>query len=139
MSLNPVPMPTAADINRLTYLGAAKLKKEMSRPGGGQPEKLDFSIMASCSNCDAMGHKVLQEPPKWHMLLTCVQQPLVCSGCTVYCSKKVCLTSLGNWVAGASDGCSVKSRIGKTGDLAQKAISFSAKKTRWVRFRSSEV
>lgn len=44
-------MPTATDINRLTYLGAAKLKEEMSRPGG-QPEKLDFSIMASCFNCD---------------------------------------------------------------------------------------
>lgn len=44
-------MPTAADMIRITYVGAAKLKEEMSRPGG-QPEKLDFSIMASCFNCD---------------------------------------------------------------------------------------
>jgi hypothetical protein len=27
-------LPTAADFNRLAYLGAAKLKKEMSLPGG---------------------------------------------------------------------------------------------------------
>lgn len=56
-------MLTAADMNRITYLGAAKLKAEMSRPGG-QPEKLDFSIMAGCFNCDRVmsqhtGQKVL--------------------------------------------------------------------------------
>lgn len=46
-------MPTAADLNHLTYLGAAKLREAMSRPDG-QPEKLDFSIMAGCFNCDGM-------------------------------------------------------------------------------------
>ena len=56
-------MPTAADMNRLTYLGATRLKEEMTRPGG-QPEKLDFSILPSCFSCDRpmsqlSGHKVL--------------------------------------------------------------------------------
>lgn len=53
MSTLNIPMPTAADMNRITYLGAAKLKEEMSHPGG-QPEKLDFSIMAGCFNCDGL-------------------------------------------------------------------------------------
>ncbi|KAF9243942.1 PAXNEB protein-domain-containing protein [Melanogaster broomeanus] len=51
MSLK-IPMPTAADLNRMTYKGAAKLREEMTRPGG-QPEKLDFGTMPVCSNCDA--------------------------------------------------------------------------------------
>jgi hypothetical protein len=56
-------MPTAADLNRMTYKGAAKLREEMTRPGG-QPAKLDFGIMPVCGNCDApiMGQKVLF----WH-------------------------------------------------------------------------
>jgi len=73
-------MPTAADMNRLTYLGAAKLKEEMSRPGG-QPEKLDFSIMAGCFGCGRtmsqhMGQKVPRaEPFKciYCLLSTCAQ------------------------------------------------------------------
>ncbi|KAF8140078.1 hypothetical protein EV363DRAFT_1250373 [Boletus edulis] len=79
-SLN-IPMPTAADLNRITYLGAAKFKEAMSRPDG-HPEKLDFSIMASCFNCDG---------PR--------QKPLVCSACrsAVYCSKKC---QIANWKTG---------------------------------------
>lgn len=68
-------MPTAADMNRITYLGAAKLKEEMSRPGG-QPEKLDFSIMAGCFNCDGLlsqhrGQKVLSLSNSTCCILTC--------------------------------------------------------------------
>ncbi|KAG8219968.1 hypothetical protein J3R82DRAFT_973 [Butyriboletus roseoflavus] len=85
-------MPTASDINRLTYLGAAKLKEEMSRPGG-QPEKLDFSIMAGCFNCN--------RPMSQHT----GQKLLVCSGCksAIYCSKKC---QVGDWKIGrfGSDG-----------------------------------
>ena len=70
-------MPTAADMNRLTYLGAAKFKEEMSRPGG-QPEKLDFNIMTSCFNCDGAmsqhtGQKVQSLSSGMCCLLTCTQ------------------------------------------------------------------
>lgn len=74
MSLN-IPMPTATDMIRMTYLGATKLKEEMSRPGG-QPEKLDFSIIASCFNCDGpmskhVGQKALDLSSGACYLLTC--------------------------------------------------------------------
>ncbi|KAG1755088.1 uncharacterized protein EDB91DRAFT_1097220 [Suillus paluster] len=77
-----IPMPTAADLIRITYKGAEQLRREQ-RPGG-DPSKLDFSIASTCYNCDAliMGRK-----------------PLVCSGCRsfVFCSKN-CHTT--NWKAG---------------------------------------
>ncbi|KAF9229504.1 hypothetical protein BS17DRAFT_771549 [Gyrodon lividus] len=82
MSLK-LPMPTTADLNRMTYEGAAKLREEMSQPGG-QPEKLNFGVMPICSNCDAP---------------IMAQKPLVCSGCksAIYCSKKC---HVANWKIG---------------------------------------
>ena len=54
---------STSKMTRLTYVGAAKLKEEMSRPGG-QPEKLDYSILACCFHCSVLiseflGNKVL--------------------------------------------------------------------------------
>jgi YD repeat-containing protein len=51
-------MPTAADITRMTYNGAEKLRREQ-RPGG-DPSKLDFGTVPTCFNCDLpiMGRKV---------------------------------------------------------------------------------
>jgi hypothetical protein len=56
--LNNMPMPTAADITRMTYKGAEQLRSEQ-RPGG-DPSKLDFGTVPTCYNCDApiIGHKV---------------------------------------------------------------------------------
>ncbi|KAH7883767.1 hypothetical protein F5I97DRAFT_1930004 [Phlebopus sp. FC_14] len=82
MSLK-IPMPTNADLNRMTYKAAAKLREEWTRPGG-RPEKLDFGTVPSCSNCNA---------PIMN------QKTLVCGGCksAVYCSK-TCQSA--NWKVG---------------------------------------
>ncbi|KAG2146546.1 uncharacterized protein EDB93DRAFT_1104316 [Suillus bovinus] len=48
--LNKMPMPTAADIARMTYKGAEQLRSEQ-RPGG-DPSKLDFGTVPTCYNCD---------------------------------------------------------------------------------------
>lgn len=64
-------MPTAADLTRITYLGAAKLKEEMSRPDG-HPENLDFSIMAGCFNCDAiLSQQMGQKVPIFSVVYVC--------------------------------------------------------------------
>jgi len=131
-------MPTAADINRLTYLGAARFKEEMSRPGG-QPEKLDFSLMATCFNCGGAGSQIIGQ-----------KVPNLSSG--IYIAYLLCSIAAGlfrmqvrrllfqkgmshiAWpgigLLRAADACSVKSRIGKLGGLARKVTSFSARKTR---------
>ena len=135
MSLN-IPMPTAADMNRLTYLGAAKLKEEMSRPGG-QPEKLDFSIMAGCFNCDGpmsrhTGQKVLVPPSGACRLLISGQ---IAVGLFSLQDRRLLLQKGMSHIAWKSESlssrcCSVKLRIGKSGDLARTVIRFSARKTR---------
>jgi hypothetical protein len=53
-------MPTAADITRMTYKDAEKLRREQ-RPGG-DPSKVGYSIMPTCYNCDLpiMSGKVCQ-------------------------------------------------------------------------------
>ncbi|KAI6132668.1 hypothetical protein EDD17DRAFT_1763396 [Pisolithus thermaeus] len=65
--------PSLEDIDRITYKAAEELRREMTRPGG-QPEKLDFSVAATCFRCNM---PILD------------RKPLVCSGCKslVFCSK----------------------------------------------------
>ena len=133
MSLLNIPMP---DMTRLTYVGAAKLKEEMSRPGG-QPEKLDFSIMPSCFNCDApisqvLGNKVpnissgvllIQSWPlsRWSVRLV---------GLPFTAPKRYFICCLEVGVPESSGYCSVKSQIGKTEDLEQTGTRCSARKIR---------
>jgi hypothetical protein len=58
-----MPMPTAADLVRVTYTMAEKLRSEQ-RPGG-DPSKLDFRTAPTCFNCDLliMGRKVRPSIP----------------------------------------------------------------------------
>lgn len=145
MSLN-IPMPTAADINSLTYLGAAKFKEEMSRPGG-QPEKLDFSLMATCFGCggavsQTIGQKVPNLSSGMHVacLLVLNSRWYVQDASPPFTvPKRYVSQCLGIGPLSAAVACSVKSRIGKPGGLARKVTSFSARKTRWVRIRSGEM
>ena len=53
-----IPLPTAADITRMTYDGAEKLRREQR--SGIEPTKLDFSTAPTCFNCNLliMGRKV---------------------------------------------------------------------------------
>jgi hypothetical protein len=77
-----IPMPTAADITRMTYEDAEKLRREQ-RPGG-DPNKLNYSTMPTCYNCD---------------LPIMSGKPLICSGCkaVVFCSMNC---HKANWKAG---------------------------------------
>ncbi|KAG2368235.1 hypothetical protein BDR07DRAFT_1478305 [Suillus spraguei] len=75
-------MPTAADVTRRIYNDAEKLRREQCL--GGDPSKVDYSIMPTCCNCE---------------LPIMSGKPLICSGCKapVFCSMN-CHKS--NWKAG---------------------------------------
>lgn len=61
--MHKIPMPTAADITRMTYDGAEKLRREQR--SGAESSKLDFGTVPTCFNCDLpiMGRKVRPSVP----------------------------------------------------------------------------